>query len=114
GEAQPLMDTKENELRRELREFTRIQVAPKEFAPIRVIRVKTFRHWRPFVSFPDFLVLLLLPFTAPAAERVDLTRLQCGNLIYDGAKSSVCYADKFLSDVAQQTNLKVAKNFLPP
>jgi hypothetical protein len=57
--------------------------------------------------------ILLLGFTVTAAERVDMTRLQCGNLIYDGAKSSVCYADKFLTDVAQQTNLKVARNFLP-
>ncbi len=44
---------------------------------------------------------------------VDLTVLQCGNLIYADNKSSVCFADKFLSDVARDTNLKVAKNFCP-
>lgn len=47
------------------------------------------------------------------AAPVDLTRLQCGNLIYAGNKSSVCFADKFLTDVAKETNLNVAKNFCP-
>jgi len=41
----------------------------------------------------------------------DLTILQCGNLIYADNKSSVCFADKFLRDVARDTCLKVAKNF---
>jgi hypothetical protein len=44
---------------------------------------------------------------------VDLTKLQCGNLVYADNKSSVCFADRFLSDVARDTNLKVAKNFCP-
>ncbi len=39
--------------------------------------------------------------------------LECGNLIYAGTKSSVCFADKFLIDVAKETNLNVAKNFKP-
>ena len=43
----------------------------------------------------------------------DLTLLQCGNLIYNGNKSSVCFADRFLTDVAQQTNLRVNKKFCP-
>lgn len=43
----------------------------------------------------------------------DLTLLQCGNLIYAGNQSSVCFADRFLSDVAQQTNLRVNKKFCP-
>jgi hypothetical protein len=45
--------------------------------------------------------------------RSDLTLLQCGNLIYSGNKSSVCFADRFLTEVAQQTNLRVNKNFCP-
>jgi Domain of unknown function (DUF4159) len=47
------------------------------------------------------------------AAPVDLTRVQCGNLIYSGNKSSVCFADKFLSDVARDTTLDVGKHFCP-
>jgi hypothetical protein len=43
----------------------------------------------------------------------DLTRLQCGNLIYNGTKSSVCFADRFLTDVARDTNLRVNTKFCP-
>ncbi|MGO8743429.1 MAG: DUF4159 domain-containing protein [Limisphaerales bacterium] len=48
-----------------------------------------------------------------AGVRPDLTLLQCGNLIYNGNKSSVCFADRFLTDVAQQTSLRVNKKFCP-
>jgi hypothetical protein len=54
--------------------------------------------------------------TAPLSfsnSAVDLTQLQCGNLIYAGNKSSVCFADKFLSDIARQTNLNIGRNFIP-
>ena len=47
------------------------------------------------------------------APKSDPTLLQCGNLIYAGNKSSVCFADAFLSDVAKQTNLRVNTKFLP-
>lgn len=51
---------------------------------------------------------------APATPvRSDLSLLQCGNLIYSGNKSSVCFADRFLTDVAEQTNLRVNKRFCP-
>ncbi len=50
---------------------------------------------------------------AATAPKADLTRIQCGNLVYAANKSSVCFADKFLSDVASQTNLNVGKNFVP-
>src|SRR5580704_14418026 len=54
------------------------------------------------------------PAVAPAAPvRSDLTLLQCGNLIYAGNKSSVCFADNFLTDVEKQTNLRVNKKFCP-
>lgn len=43
----------------------------------------------------------------------DLSLLQCGNLIYAGDKSSVCFADRFLTDVADQTSLRVNKKLLP-
>jgi len=51
--------------------------------------------------------------SAASATKADLTRIQCANLVYAGSKSSVCFADKFLSDVAKQTNLNVGKNFVP-
>jgi hypothetical protein len=50
---------------------------------------------------------------AAAAPKADLTRIQCGNLVYATNKSSVCFADKFLSDVARDTNLNIGKNFVP-
>lgn len=50
---------------------------------------------------------------AADAPNADLTKLQCGNLVYAGNKSSICFADKFLGDVAKQTNLNVGRNFVP-
>ena len=50
---------------------------------------------------------------AAEAPNADLTKLQCGNLVYAGGKSSICFADKFLGDIASQTNLNVGKNFVP-
>jgi hypothetical protein len=50
---------------------------------------------------------------AASAPNADLTKIQCANLVYAGGKSSVCFADKFLSDVARETNLNVGKNFVP-
>jgi hypothetical protein len=49
----------------------------------------------------------------PSPSPSDLMLLQCGNLIYAGNKSSVCFADTFLTDVAAQTSLKVNKKFCP-
>jgi hypothetical protein len=60
-----------------------------------------------------FLLILFSAAQAHFASAPDLIRLQCGNLIYAGNKSSVCFADKFLSDVARDTSLHVAKNFAP-
>lgn len=60
--------------------------------------------------------LFLISFAslaAAATRAADPTALQCGNLIYCGNKSSVCFADRFLSEVGKATNLKVAKNFCP-
>jgi hypothetical protein len=50
---------------------------------------------------------------AASAAKADLARLQCGNLVYASNKSSVCFADKFLGDVAKETKLNVGKNFVP-
>lgn len=58
-------------------------------------------------------------FAAPAPRketapvRSDLTVLQCGNLIYAGTQTSVCFADRFLRDVAKQTTLSVNTRFCP-
>ncbi len=56
-------------------------------------------------------LLAVLPLRAAAPA--DVTQLQCGNLIYAGNKSSVCFADKFLVDVGRDTKLNVGKNFVP-
>jgi hypothetical protein len=50
---------------------------------------------------------------AGGTSKVDLAVLQCGNLIYSGNKSSVCFADRFLTGVSQQTTLRVNKKFCP-
>ncbi len=48
-----------------------------------------------------------------SSVKADLTKLQCGNLVYANNKSSVCFADKFLGDLAGKTHLDVGKNFVP-
>ena len=59
-------------------------------------------------------VFLLATVSAHAVTAaVDLTKVNCGNLIYGGNKSSVCFADRFLTDAARDTNLKVASSFCP-
>jgi len=74
------------------------------------------------INLPAGGVVLLfcaLSFAAPAQvatkttppARSDLKLLQCGNLIYAGNKSSVCFADSFLAEVAAHTNLKVNQRF---
>jgi len=50
---------------------------------------------------------------APVKTVSDPTVLQCANLIYAGNKSSVCFADTFLAQVAQQTTLRVNPKFCP-
>lgn len=61
-----------------------------------------------------FSILALPAFGQPAgAVHSDLTLLQCGNLIYAGNKSSVCFADRFLTDVSRQTCLRVNRKFCP-
>jgi hypothetical protein len=52
------------------------------------------------------------PDPRPPAKS-DLSMLQCGNLIYGGNKSSVCFADRFLTEVTRQTSLKVNPRFIP-
>jgi len=57
---------------------------------------------------------IIAPTSKPEfAASSDLTLLQCGNLIYAGNQSSVCFADRFLTEVAQRTNLRVNKKFCP-
>ncbi len=43
----------------------------------------------------------------------DLTLLQCGNLVYCGNQSSVCFADRFLGMVSSTTSLRVNPKFCP-
>jgi hypothetical protein len=49
---------------------------------------------------------------APSPE--ELCKLQVGNLVYGSEKkTSVCFADRFISLVAEQTNLVVGNKFIP-
>lgn len=56
-------------------------------------------------------LLTVLPAARAATSNAPL--LECGNLVYAGNKSSVCFADRFLSDVAQQTHLRLNTRFCP-
>jgi len=57
---------------------------------------------------------IIQPNSKPVfAASSDLALLQCGNLIYAGNQSSVCFADRFLTDLARQTNLRVNQKFCP-
>ncbi|MBC8040162.1 MAG: DUF4159 domain-containing protein [Opitutaceae bacterium] len=49
----------------------------------------------------------VVPSTAPLVPGM----IPCGNLIYAGNRSSVCFADKFLTDAAGATTAKVEKHF---
>ena len=86
------------------------------------MKIKNQINGHPFVrGCSVFMVLCALaplsfgqPAAAPATPvHSDLALLQCGNLIYAGNKSSVCFADHFLTEAANQTNLRVNKKFLP-
>ena len=68
-----------------------------------------FSRKRPFC--PALLCAALLFCRFLAGGGPDMTQIQCGNLIYQGTKSSVCFADRFLGEASRQTNLRVAKNF---
>jgi Domain of unknown function (DUF4159) len=57
------------------------------------------------------LCCLALRVTAQTPAQSNLALLQSGNLTYAGDKSSVCFSDHFLSDVSDQTNLRVNKTF---
>lgn len=47
------------------------------------------------------------PNTSPLVPGI----LPCGNLVYAGSRSSICFAEKFLTDVTAGTTLKVEKKF---
>lgn len=40
-----------------------------------------------------------------------LSKIECGNFVYAGDKSSVCFADRFLSNVQKETNLEVTPKY---
>ncbi|NQZ56346.1 MAG: DUF4159 domain-containing protein [Lentisphaeraceae bacterium] len=64
-----------------------------------------------------FITLIFLSvFTLSAGELNssevrDKTKIRCGNLVYAGTRSAVCFANKFLSRVSTETQINVAKSF---
>ena len=63
-----------------------------------------------------FLIILPLSLIAESLGPTDIeekNRIRCANLIYSGTQSSICFADRFLTRVSTETNLKVAKKFTP-
>jgi Domain of unknown function (DUF4159) len=58
-------------------------------------------------------LLILGPANPLPAASPDLALLQCGTLVYAGTRGSVCFADRFLTDVEKETNLRVNPKFCP-
>ncbi len=53
----------------------------------------------------------VVPVPVPSTAPLEPGVVPCGNLIYAGNRSSVCFADKFLTDAAKDTTLDVEKHF---
>jgi len=70
-------------------------------------------HKPPVASTPTPTTIITPTSKPEFASSSDLSILQCGNLIYGGNQSSVCFADNFLTDVAAQTNLRTNQKFCP-
>ncbi len=67
---------------------------------------------------PVFLVLILVTRVAAAADDEggqevgdDTTLISCANLVYGEGKTSVCFSDAFMADVAQKTHLRTHRRF---
>ncbi len=66
-------------------------------------------------------ILVLLALTGIPGSAGDLspaaferaTAIRCGNLIYGGAKTSSCFADKFLQTAGKETGLTIVPGFQP-
>jgi hypothetical protein len=57
------------------------------------------------------LVAVSLAGDLTPAQISQRTSIQCNNVIYAGGKTSVCFADKFLSTAATQTQLPILPSF---
>ncbi len=71
---------------------------------------------------PVVLVVILigalaaaLPRESPLEEAAGETgdAVQCANLIYAGTRSSVCFSDQFLSNLARDSTIQTARKFKP-
>ncbi|MCM8533671.1 MAG: DUF4159 domain-containing protein [Lentisphaeraceae bacterium] len=63
-----------------------------------------------------YLLILLLTFGAYAEELdsngvLNKSKIVCGNLVYSGTQSSVCFASKFLTRVTTETTIPVLRSF---
>lgn len=69
-----------------------------------------------FISFL-FIGLLFTHHSSAFADELkskevqEANAIKCGNLIYSGTKSSVCFADRFLTRVSAETTLSPDKKF---
>jgi hypothetical protein len=59
------------------------------------------------------LALFLTAALAKAAAPFDWNTetIHCGNLVYGENKTAICFAEKFLSDAAKETGLRIAPKF---
>lgn len=62
-------------------------------------------------------ILLAFIFSALIARAADPSfdwnseTIHCGNLVYGNNQTSVCFADTFLTDAANETGLKISPRF---
>ncbi len=59
------------------------------------------------------ILLALLVLTGPQNSRAGESVIECGNLIYAGTKTSVCFSDEFLSAAQRQTTIATERRIKP-
>ena len=62
------------------------------------------------IRFVASVILVLFCFPGQGADSGGDT-VECANLIYAGAKSSVCFSEEFLSTVAAETSINTSRKF---
>ncbi len=59
------------------------------------------------MKFISMITLFLLALPAAAKEGA----VECGNLIYAGTRTSICFSDEFLTTVQQKTSISTERRF---
>lgn len=63
-------------------------------------------------SFPSSMLLLILALPLMAGEAASDRLVEVGNLVYAGTKTSKCFSDAFLKDVAKDAKIATAPAYV--